>query len=78
MRCPVCGAKLVAKQICPYCKITDEQITAASNRKVKEYRKTGNGDLICYTTVIPNDLSKVKIIGCSSEREILKRINLKH
>lgn len=62
MRCPVCGAKLVGKQICPYCKITDEQITSASNRKVKEYRKTGNKDLICYTNVIPKDLSKLKII----------------
>lgn len=62
MRCPVCGAKLVAKQICPYCKITDEQITSASNKKVKEYRKTGNKDLICYTNVIPSDLSKLKII----------------
>lgn len=58
----MCGAKLVAKQICPYCKITDEQITSASNKKVKEYRKSGKKDLICYTNVIPNDLSKLKII----------------
>lgn len=62
MRCPICGAKLVAKQICPYCKITDDQITSASNKKVKKYRKTGNKDLICYTNVIPNDLSRLKII----------------
>ncbi|MGN0961445.1 MAG: hypothetical protein ACI4PF_04530 [Christensenellales bacterium] len=62
MRCPVCGAKLVAKQVCPYCKITDEQILSASNKKVKEYRKTGNKDLICYTNVIPSDLSRLKII----------------
>ena len=62
MRCPVCGAKLVAKQICPYCKITDEQILSASNRKVKEYRKSGNKDLICYTTEIPKDLSRLSII----------------
>ena len=62
MKCPVCGAKLVAKQICPYCKITDDQILEASNRKVKEYRKTGNKDLICYTNVIPKDVSKLKLI----------------
>lgn len=62
MRCPVCGAKLVAKQICPYCKITDDQITGASNKKVKEYRKTGNSDLICKTTVVPSDVSRLKLI----------------
>ena len=62
MRCPICGAKLYAKQICPYCKITDEQILNASNKKVKEYRKTGNTDMIHYTTVIPKDLSRLKII----------------
>ncbi|MBQ7352135.1 MAG: NINE protein [Clostridia bacterium] len=62
MRCPVCGAKLVAKQVCPYCKITDTQILNASNKKVKEYRKTGNKDLIHYTNIIPNDVSRVKLL----------------
>ena len=62
MRCPICGAKLVGKQLCPYCKITDEQILNASNRKVKEYRKTGNKDMIHLTNVVPKDLSKLKII----------------
>lgn len=62
MRCPICGAKLVGKQLCPYCKITDEQILNASNRKVKEYRKTGNKDMIHFTNVVPNDVSKLKII----------------
>lgn len=62
MRCPICGAKLIGKQLCPYCKVTDEQIFNASNKKVKEYRKTGNKDLICKTTVVPNDVSRIKLI----------------
>lgn len=62
MRCPICGAKMVQKQICPYCKITDTQVLGASNKKVKECRKQGNKDLIHYTTVIPKDLSRMKII----------------
>ena len=62
MRCPICGAKLVGKQLCPYCKITDEQILNASNRKVKEYRKTGNKDMIHFSNIVPNDVSKLKII----------------
>ena len=62
MRCPVCGAKLYQKQICPYCKITDEQILGASNRRVKECRKNGDKDLICFTTVVPSDISRLKLV----------------
>ena len=61
MRCPICGAKMVNKQLCPYCKIIDKQIYGASNKKVKQCRKTDNKDLICYTTVIPSDVSKVSL-----------------
>lgn len=62
MRCPVCGAKLIGKQLCPYCKVTDKQILNASNKKVKEYRKSGNKDLICNTNVLPGDVSRLKLI----------------
>ena len=36
MRCPICGAKMVNKQLCQYCNITDEQIYNASNKKVNK------------------------------------------
>lgn len=62
MKCPICGSKLVGKQICRYCKITDTQILNASNKKVKEYKKSGNTDMIHFTNVIPNDVSKLKLI----------------
>lgn len=61
MRCPICGAKMINKQICPYCKVVDKQVFGASNKKVKECRKTGNKDLICYTNVIPSDVNKVAL-----------------
>ncbi len=61
MRCPICGAKLINKQLCPYCKIVDKQIFGASNKAVKKYRKEGNGDLVCYSNVIPSDVSKVAL-----------------
>ena len=61
MRCPVCGAKMVNKQICKYCNVTDEQVFNASNRKVKEERRVGNTDLIHYTNVLPKDVNKVKL-----------------
>lgn len=62
MRCPICGAKMVNKQLCPYCKITDEQVLGASNKKVKKVRKEGNYDLIHFTTIIPKDVSRLKLI----------------
>ncbi|MBE5739057.1 MAG: hypothetical protein E7354_04965 [Clostridiales bacterium] len=61
MRCPICGAKMLNKQLCPYCKIVDKQVYGASNKKVKECRKNDNKDLICYTNVIPSDVSKVAL-----------------
>ena len=62
MRCPICGAKMVNKQLCPYCKVTDTDVNGASNKKVPEYRKAGNKDLIHYTTVLPKDVSRLKVI----------------
>ena len=62
IKCPICGAKLESQIICPYCKITVDQIEKASNKMVKECRKNGNKDLIHYTNVIPSDLSRLKII----------------
>ena len=61
MRCPICGAKLYQKTICPFCKVTADEIKAASNKKVKEYRKTGRKDLIHFTNVLPQDVDKVKL-----------------
>lgn len=61
MRCPICGAKLYQKIICPYCNVTADDVRAASNKKVKEYRKSGRKDLIHFTNVLPQDVSRVKL-----------------
>ena len=62
MRCPICGAKMVDKKLCPYCKVTDEQVYNASNKKVSSYRKADMSDLVHFTTVIPKDVSRVKLL----------------
>lgn len=62
MRCPVCGAKLYNNQICKYCKVTNEDVLSASNKKVKEYKENGNEDLIVYTNQIPKDINKLSLI----------------
>ena len=62
IKCPICGAKLFNNQLCPYCNITDEQVLGASNKKVKEFRKTGNIDMIHTSTIFPFDLIKWKMV----------------
>ena len=62
MRCPICGSKMVQKQLCKYCNITDEQVINASNKKVSEYRKKDMKDLIHFTDVVPKDVSRLQLI----------------
>ena len=62
MRCPICGSKMVQNQLCKYCKITDEQVINASNKKVKEYRKNEMHDMIHFSTVVPKDVSRLTLI----------------
>ena len=62
MRCPICGAKMVQKQFCQYCNITDDQVLNASNKKVKEYRKTDKADLIYTTNIWPKDIGRWQLI----------------
>ncbi len=62
MRCPICGSKMIQNKICKYCNITDEQILNASNKQVKQYRKLDMSDLICFSTVVPTDVSRIKLL----------------
>ena len=62
MRCPICGAKMVNKQLCKYCNITDEQVYKASNKKVVDYRKTDREDLIYFTDILPKDVNRLKLV----------------
>lgn len=62
MRCPICGSKMVQKQLCKYCNITDDQVINASNKKVSEYRKKDMKDLIHFTNVVPKDISWMTLL----------------
>lgn len=62
MRCPICGSKMVQNQLCRYCNITDEQVLNASNKKVSEYRKKDMKDLICFTNIVPKDVSRFTLL----------------
>ncbi len=62
MRCPICGSKMVQGELCKYCNITSDQVNNASNKKVSEYRRNDMTDLIYFTTEIPNDVSRIKLL----------------
>ena len=62
MRCPICGSKMVDGKLCQYCKITDEQVYGASNKKVSQYRKNDMSDLVYFTTDIPSDVNKIRLL----------------
>jgi len=60
MRCPQCGCNMEKTNNCPYCDISKEQVYFASNKKAKEYLKKGLKDKVCYSSVKPRDVDKVK------------------
>ena len=62
MKCHICGSKMVDGKLCQYCKVTAEQVYGASNKKVKQYRKNDMSDLIYFTTDIPSDVNKVRLL----------------
>lgn len=62
MRCPICGSKMIDGKLCKYCNVTDTQVENSSNKKVKEYRKNDMSDLIYFTTYIPSDVSRIKLL----------------
>lgn len=62
MRCPQCGCNMEKTNNCPYCDISKEQVYFASNKKAKEYLKKGLKDKVCYSSVKPRDVDRVKLI----------------
>ncbi len=61
MKCPICGCKMKYK-ICPYCKITDEQVENASNKEVVKARKEGRKNEIYYSSTVPYDVNRMRLI----------------
>lgn len=62
MKCPICGAKMVDGKICKYCNVTSEQVNTASNKEAKKAFKEKRRQEVCYTTDMPSDVSKQKLV----------------
>ncbi len=63
MLCPKCYGKLSKdKKKCLYCGFDMTELDGASNKEAKEIKKTIYKDDILYTTSIPADVSKKKLL----------------
>lgn len=63
MRCPNCYGKVDGKNgICLKCGFKMNSLDNASNKKAKELKQSGDGDLVIETNVLPSDVSKKKLL----------------
>lgn len=63
MRCPNCYGKInKASGICEKCGFNQKSLNDASNKKAKELKRKGDGDLTIETNVLPSDLSKKNLL----------------
>ena len=61
MNCPKCGCKMRKQIICPYCKITGEEVKFASNKEAKKRIKNKNTEEVYISSYIPYDVDKKKL-----------------
>ncbi len=61
MNCPKCGCKMKKEIICPYCKITGDEVRFASNVEAKKRIKEKNTEDVLMSSYIPYDVSKKKL-----------------
>lgn len=62
MRCPKCGCKMQKQVICPYCKITGDQVRFASNREAKKKIKDKDTTDVLMSHTMPYDIDRGKML----------------
>ena len=58
MNCPKCGCKMQKQIICPYCKITGDEVRFASNKEAKKRIKEKNKEDVLISHYRPFDVEK--------------------
>lgn len=61
MKCPQCGYK-IKQDACPYCNIKSKEVIFASNKKAKKLLQANMQHDVHYTTKVPTDVSKTKML----------------
>lgn len=61
--CPKCYGKIQKESgRCTKCGFSIYDLKKATNKSAKEQIRSGNGDLVLYSTELPNDISKKKLL----------------
>ena len=61
MKCPKCGCKIQKQIMCPYCKITGDEVRFASNKEAKKRLKNKSNEGVLMSSYIPYDVDKRKL-----------------
>ena len=62
MKCPICGCKMKKEIVCPYCKITGDEVRFASNKEAKRRIDRGDTKEVYNSTYIPYDVDRRKLM----------------
>ncbi len=63
MMCPKCyGSMNKTTGVCNYCGFSVHDLVGATNKKAKEAKRKGKKDDVLYSTKLPNDVSKKKLM----------------
>lgn len=63
MRCPNCYGKIDKESgICTKCGFNKKSLEFSSNKKAKELKRSGDGDLVIETNILPSDVSKKNLL----------------
>lgn len=61
MKCPICGCKMKEEFMCPYCKITGEQVKNASNKEAKTRIKKRDTKEVYSSSYMPKDVNRTRL-----------------
>jgi len=62
MKCPICGCKMKEEFMCPYCKITGNQVKTASNKKAKEKLIKKDKEGVYNSSYLPSDVNNTRLL----------------
>ena len=62
MKCPICGCKMKEEFMCPFCKITGEQVRNASNKEAIKRIKTKDTKEVYTSSYLPKDVNNTRLM----------------
>ena len=61
MKCPICGCKMKEEFMCPFCKITGDQVRNASNKEAIKKIKNKDTEEVYNSSYLPKDVNNMRL-----------------